>query len=390
MKKETPKNKIIPLTLLVVLLGLFAGIAGELIAREYMFKDLYGLPFGSEFNLSHTGLNTPNLVIKDAQKITVEQEKKIQETVDNSSRNLVGIFEKKLRKQSTSSSKNIDLENIYQIKDQVAQGFIFTSDGWIMVHDPGLDLSQTEILNDYVAITKTKEIYEIDEIKTGFKDTFWFLHLKKAQGMPVKKLAPEPEIKAGDTVLALDWEGKTYVTTIVNKDQENGIVRSSDIFSENIQLANNLEPFFDSAFIFNLKGGIVGFYEGRGNSAQSINNFRVYINNLLREDIEQIPALGLNYVNLEEVVIEQKDRDKGALIYPDANGVAVKEGSTAEEMGLQKGDVIISLNNTAVESPHQTLNYLLQQYSPEDMVTVNYIRNGEEETATAKLKGIKY
>src|SRR6056297_2049527 len=390
MKIKTPQNKIIPLTLLVVILGLFSGIAGELIAREYMFKDLYGLPFGSEFNLSHTGLNTPNLIIKDAQKVTVEQEKKIQETIDNSSKNLVGLFKKKPRKQTTTSPGNIDLENIYQIKDQLAQGFIFTSDGWVMLHDPELDLSETEILNDYVVITKNKEVYEIDEIETEFQKPFWFLHLQKARGMPVKKLATEPEIRTGDTVLALDWEGKSYVSNIVNKEQENGLVKSSDDFSERIQLAHDLEGSFNSAFIFDLKGGIVGFYGGDGNSAHSINNFRAYINNLLKKDIDQLPALGVNYVNLGEVVIKQRDYKKGALIYPNAEGVAVREGSTAEEAGLQQGDVIISLNNTDIESPHQSLNYLVQQYSPGDLVTISYIRNGEEDTVTTELKGLKY
>lgn len=385
--KRISNNKIISVAILATIMGLFAGIAGELIAREYMFRDLYGLPFGSEFNLSHTGLNSPNLVIKDAKNITVEQEEKVKETIRSSSQRMVGIFEKK-DSPTSSEDVSLDVERSYKMKDSLAPGIIVTSDGWIMAENFAPDLDEELWADRYVVITEDKEVYDIEEVEL-VEDSILFLRLKEAEGLPVSQLAEEENIGIGDMALALEWEDKGYLTTVVEKERSEELVRSSDTFSEKIRIANNLDDHFRSAFLFNLKGELVGIHNNEDRLG-SVNNYRAYINNLLEKEGRELPSLGVNYLNLEDLVRDTEGREKGALIHPDTTGVAIEEGSAADKAGLQQGDIITSINNVDVEAPDHTLNYLVQKHSAGDTLTITYIRDGEEHTQTAKLQGVEY
>ena len=52
MKKILEKNRVIMLLVLVVILGLLAGVAGELVSRVYMFEDIYNIPFFGNISFS--------------------------------------------------------------------------------------------------------------------------------------------------------------------------------------------------------------------------------------------------------------------------------------------------------------------------------------------------
>ncbi len=387
MKKEKSNNKTISLALLAVILGLLAGITGGLISRDHMLQDLYGLPFGNEFNLSHTGLDSPNLVIKDAKKITVEQEKKIEETIKSSSKSLVGIFEKiPKREEDDVLGSEISLDDFYNLQNHIGQGFVVTSDGWLITDTLPAILNENDIIDNYVVIDSEKEVYEIDEVRNVDNSPFSFLRLKGARGFPVRQIAEEDEIRPGNWVLAVDWEGRSHLNSILKKEDPGGLLKSSDDFHRKIILSQNLEGIFDSAFIFNLKGALVGIYNSQEDKLVSINNFKAKINSLLRDGDIKTPVLGVNYIDLEQLIIDDDDYKQGALIYPDQNGVAIKEGSPAEEAGLRTGDVITSINNVDLESPDKGLSYLIQQYSPGDRIRIIYLREGESDSKDIRLR----
>ena len=385
MTKTRKNNGVITVALLAVFLGLLAGVAGQLLAREYLSQSWYSFPFGGELNLTQTGLNNPNLVIKDAQNISVQQEKKVRETVDSASKSLVGIFS---RKQELSSSEadlsSIDVRDHYNLADPVEQGFIITSDGWVLT--PRISALQAEESRDQlVAITKEREIYEIDAVKEASNNNFSFIRLKNADELPVKKFASEEELRTGEIIVALNWQEKGFLTSLVGKKQQNGIVRSSDVFREELQLADSLPEYYNSAFLFNLKDGIVGVYDGQG-GVNSINNFRVQVRNLLEKETGGLPSLGVNYVDLFEVLLTSQEYEKGALIYPNENGVAVQENSAAEAAGLKRGDVITAVNNKKIDE-NTSLNYLISGKTAGETITLTYSRDGDSETTSLTLPG---
>ncbi|MFG2695016.1 S1C family serine protease [Kitasatospora sp. NPDC048407] len=64
--------------------------------------------------------------------------------------------------------------------------------------------------------------------------------------------------------------------------------------------------------------------------------------------------------------------------------VSVTSGGPADSAGLQAGDVITKINDTAITSP-SALTSALASFSPGDKVTVGYQRNGQDQTADVTL-----
>ncbi len=76
-------------------------------------------------------------------------------------------------------------------------------------------------------------------------------------------------------------------------------------------------------------------------------------------------------------VATEKD-EKGALI------VDVDAGTPAEKCGLQKDDIITAINGYKISDP-ENLYKEVGKYLPEDKIKIDYLRNGEAKTTTAKL-----
>lgn len=69
------------------------------------------------------------------------------------------------------------------------------------------------------------------------------------------------------------------------------------------------------------------------------------------------------------------------------NGAVVREvrqGSPAAEAGLQRGDIIVGLDDTAIESSGD-LFAALRDYAPGDNVQLTIVRNGEQQTVNLTL-----
>src|SRR5438552_3062872 len=64
----------------------------------------------------------------------------------------------------------------------------------------------------------------------------------------------------------------------------------------------------------------------------------------------------------------------------------VMPGSPAEDAGLKAGDVVVEFNGKKVTDGRQ-LRLLLGQTAPGTSVTIKALRNGKEQSFTAKLSG---
>ena len=63
----------------------------------------------------------------------------------------------------------------------------------------------------------------------------------------------------------------------------------------------------------------------------------------------------------------------------------ISKGSSADKADLQKGDVIIKINDYKVEN-YMYLKYYLYRFNVGDKVTLTYLRDGKEKTAEITLK----
>ena len=101
------------------------------------------------------------------------------------------------------------------------------------------------------------------------------------------------------------------------------------------------------------------------------------------------PEIGISMTNLSNsATIESNNIEISDDIRDGVVILNVKEGGSAEKAKLQKGDIIISIDNKKTKNIAH-LKYELFQHKVGDKVEVKYIRNGKEKTTTIELNSSK-
>ncbi|HNM38554.1 MAG TPA: PDZ domain-containing protein, partial [Anaerolineales bacterium] len=85
------------------------------------------------------------------------------------------------------------------------------------------------------------------------------------------------------------------------------------------------------------------------------------------------PFMGINYQAISPNIAAMYNLPVKWGIYVQA----IADGSPASTSGLQKGDIIASLNGVQLDETHQYLN-MLYNYKPGDTVTLGIYRDGKQ------------
>lgn len=102
------------------------------------------------------------------------------------------------------------------------------------------------------------------------------------------------------------------------------------------------------------------------------------------EKIER-PLIGIEMTDISNTyylykqgIILPENVEKGVVI------IKVQENYPAQKAGLEKGDIILSINDTDIEdSAH--FKYVLYKYEVGDTITIKYMRNNKIQETTLKL-----
>lgn len=396
--KNLKKNGIILTIILAVIFGLAAGVVGQLIARSYISENIY-IPFWGGVNLTDSNYSGANLIIRDAKKVVVEQNTKVIETINSINNSIVGIFSKnplsesKTKKPSGDSQEDLEfnINNYYKLNQEIGLGLIITSDGWIITNTFIAKANLKNILNDYVVITKDRKIYNIDKVIKDTITSFYFIHVAEVKDFPVKQFTETIKIESGQLALAINWEEKSLLTSIVGLKENSILLKFSDSFSDELILADNLK----GAVIFDLSGNIIGLAEREG-KIRPTKHFIGAIESLLKNEDINRASLGVNYVDLSMLARENNTlaslaRDKykkGALIYKNLDGVGMIKDSAAELAGLQVGDIIIQIDNIEINK-YNTLTDVIQSYLAGAKINIQYLRNGDKKEVEVELGEIR-
>jgi hypothetical protein len=390
-KREKRMSSIFLLLAAALLFGLAGSFAGIIFARPYFVNNIYNAPIAGESSASQDSLRQANSIIENAKKIIIGQENKINETINSSQNSLIGVFLKN-EAAATSSAAQIkdnkfNIANYYKLDEEVGEGLVVTSDGWILATDFSNGANENLIAKNYIAITKNKNIYSIDKIARSGIDSYLFIHLADANELPVKVFVSKTDLTNSQSLVALNWRSESYLTSIVDKKEKSQEVRDSDRATENIVLSNNLGNYFDNAFIFSLNNEVVGFFDKKSGLIP-LDSFQPLIRGLLEKTETKLPSLGVTYVNLEDFAIKNPGYEKGALIYASGKTPAIKEGGAASTAQLLPGDIIVSIDNFEI-SGQKDLADIIQKYSAGDTINMIYRRGGQEKSVKIKLGELK-
>lgn len=382
MSEERKNNTMAFVVVLSAIFGLTSGAVASLVARTYL-DDIYS-PLAGEINLSNGANRRSILEIKDAKKVVVEQNDNVDIIASAVQNTLVGIYKKNTaKKPAVKKETRLDLNDYYKIGQEAGQGFIITSDGWIATN-----LKLDKALDDYVVVTSDKKVYEINKFLADKSSPFYYLRVE-AKDFPVRKFAEWEEVKNGQIVLSVNWQGRTILSYIADKDEKtSGEVRSSDVFFGKISTVNNLSSGFA---LFNLTGDIVGFIDKSG-KIEPINHFAPAIASLLKDQVIRRPSLGVNYLDLAELIAarpsETSEIKNGAVIFNNEKGVAIVSGSPAAAAGLKEGDVIIAMGGAQIDQ-NNNLTEVMQKFQAGETVAITYLRDSEKKEAAVKLGELK-
>ena len=326
--------------LLLVIVAVLAGWFGS-----WLFSWLAG-PMINESWLNRN----KQIIVQDAKKVVVEQNQQITATVDNLQQVLVGLYP-------------ANKQDIYELGLAPAQALIITSDGWL--------LTNQAINTDWVAVTKDKDIYHIDQVVNDSNFGFYFLHIANVKNLPVSRFTKINELQIGQTVININWLSASWLATL--SDIEKKLFYSSENSWRQLSLSP-ADQLDSSLVVADLGSRIIGLINQQG-QLYNTDYIVAMINNLLADQPLAVPYLGVHYENLS--LLTNQTVKNGVKLTSMAGLTAVVPKSPAAQAGLQANDILLSINNTILDQDSD-LAELLLNYEVGDTVIINYLRDNQE------------
>lgn len=327
----------------------------------------------TDLNLNSPEYSNANVIIQDPKKVYVSQDLKINESNNYLNEAVVGVFPKS---KALSDARYIMDENLMS-------GLIISSDGWILVnvlHKENFDKAIISNPASYVVISKkNKKLHEIDKVVYDSSSSILFIKMKSSSNLPVRNFINVSELSVGQTLLAYNFSGDVMINSIKSFDSGK-LVKSTESFTNLIELNTPLSPNFKNSYIFDLNGDLIALIDA-DLKVRPIHDFRSGIFNFLSNKEVVKFKYGLSYINLSDIYQENLP-NSGALIYNNG-ALAVQKGSLGEVAGILEGDVIVKINSYEIKGD---LNDVLNNFSAGDKLNISVWRKGDIKDFRLELK----
>jgi Do/DeqQ family serine protease len=274
-------------------------------------------------------------------------------------------------------------------QQSAGSGVIISGDGFIVTNNHVIaDASKIEItLND-------KRTFEAKLIGTDPNTDIAVLKIE-ARGLPYVKFGDSDRVRVGEWVLAVgnpfDLTSTVTAGIVSAKGRNINILRKQYGIEAFIQTDAAVNPGNSGGALVNLKGELIGINTAIATPTGSYTGYSFavpvslvskVVEDLVEFGIVQRAILGISIANTNDPRIEEKlDELQGVYI------MGVNEGSAADEVGLEKGDVITEINDQSVTNVAE-LQDMVARNRPGDKITVTYTRDGRSRKVSATLKNI--
>jgi S1-C subfamily serine protease len=271
----------------------------------------------------------------------------------------------------------------------------------IVLSADGLVLTNNHVVSGATAISVTDlgngKTYQASVVGYDRSHDVAVIKLSGASGLKVAPLGDSSKVKAGDSIVAIGNAGGTGGTpsavggsvtaldqSITASDESTG---SAEQLTGLIEVAADIQAGDSGGPLATTAGKVVGMDTAASagfsyrSAAGSGDGYAIPINTALTiaKQIESGTASTTVHIGGTAFLgIETGDQQGvgGAAV------LGVVSGSPAEAAGLTRGDVIVSVDGQAVDSP-TTLTGLLDQYHPGDHLTIGWTDgNGQSQTTT--------
>ena len=255
-------------------------------------------------------------------------------------------------------------------------GVIYSEDGYIITNHHVIQGA------DAIQVMHEKRTYEAKLVGTDPKMDIAVLKIE-GEDLPAIGLASSTDVAIGDWVLAV---GNPFnLTSTVTAGIVSAIGSESNSIRENfpielyIQTDAAINPGNSGGALVNTNGELIGIntsiisrtgsYAGYGFAVPSDVVVKIV------EDLKKYKYVQKAFIGAQTAEVTEDIAKMEGL--KDLNGVfveSVTKGSTADNAGLESGDVIVSLDGKAVNNK-SSFDELLSSMSPGDQVGVEFKRN---------------
>jgi S1-C subfamily serine protease len=293
-----------------------------------------------------------------------------------------------------TTNSNVDTSTGIIPATGVGSGVIYDSNGWILTNRHVVEGSDrmTVELNDGRSFSGT--VYGID--------TLTDLAIVKidATGLTAAKFGESNALKVGQLVVAIGSPLGTYTNSVTS-----GIVsaKGRSITTDGNQSLNNLiqtdaaiNPGNSGGPLLDAGANVVGINTAIAADSNGI-GFAIPID-IARPIMQQAldgkklsrPYMGVVYRPIDRQVASARKLpvNDGALVIAgsgqDSSQPAVVPNSPADKAGIKAGDIIVKVNDQAIDGDHP-LDATLSEFAPGDVVTVQLLRNGSPLSVSVTL-----
>jgi serine protease Do len=274
----------------------------------------------------------------------------------------------------------------------VGSGVIFDTAGWILTNRHVIADSDQMTVELKDGRQYSGRVYGIDTL------TDLAIVKVEASDLPAADLGASSDLDVGQTVVAIGSPLGTYSSTVTS-----GILSAvgRTITVEGGRLTNLLQtdaainPGNSGGPLLDAGGAVIGINTAVASEAQGI-GFAIPIDiakpimsqALAGQELSR-PYLGVSYVSVDRQLAEQDNLAviDGALIGPNESrgtSTGVEAGTPAAAAGLRDGDIIVKVDDTALDQLHP-LDLVLSQYGPGQEVTLSVLRDGATVTIPVTL-----
>jgi len=299
----------------------------------------------------------------------------------------------------------------------------------MIVKSDGLILTNRHVVDDdtasYTVVLSNGKTYPAKVVAKDTINDLAFVQIS-ASNLPTVQLADSSQVEVGQQVVAIGNALGQFQNTVTqgiisglsrgvtagdegssgddsggldfgNGSSGSGSDSSDDPSEEQLtdlfQTDAAINPGNSGGPLVNLDGQVVGIDTAvAGDGAQNI-GFAIPINDA-KPLISSVEAtgkivrayLGVQYVQLDPQTASANNLpvNQGAWLDSSGGNTPVVSGSPADQAGLQSGDIITKVNNTALDATH-SLQTVVGTYKPGDKVKLTVNRGGKTITVTVTL-----
>ena len=278
-----------------------------------------------------------------------------------------------------------------EVASGYGSGFVYSADGLIATNNHVVEGAG----RIYVTLNGDEQQYEAEVVATDSYSDLAILKIDKTGLTPVK-FGSSSSLRLGDTVFVIGSPYNGLFANSVSSGIVSGLNREMVLNSATqtfIQTDAAVNPGNSGGPMFNANGELVGIITRKSmlstvtGETTSIEGIGFAIPSDVASPVleqlaqgQQVPRSGIG-------IMGSSLTEQGKQAYNVENGIyvaSVSKGGPAEKAGLEVGDIITKLDGQAIGSMDEMIQ-LMESKNIGDSITLTYVRNGQENTATVTI-----